>query len=83
MNSKKTISLLAMMAMCAAGSGHPVYDSQRGVKRKRNLYVKPIQPKELHEFTVKGYTVLAYSKKDAIKRLKYQGKLTNKKRNAK
>lgn len=34
MNSKKTISLLAMMAMCAAGSGHPVYDSQRGVKKK-------------------------------------------------
>lgn len=33
------------------------------------------QPKQLHEFRIKGHTVMAYSRKDAIKRLKAKGKL--------
>lgn len=33
------------------------------------------QPKQLHEFRIKGNTVMAYSRKDAIKRLKAKGKL--------
>ncbi len=36
---------------------------------------KKHQPKQLHEFRIKGYTVMAYSRKDAIKRLKAEGKL--------
>lgn len=52
MNSKKAFPLLAMMAMAAAGSGYPVYGAPRRVEKKRKLYVKPIQPKELHEFTI-------------------------------
>jgi len=83
MNSKKAFPLLAMMAMAAAGSGYPVYGAPRRVEKKRKLYVKPIQPKELHEFTIQGHTIMAFSKKDAIRRLKYQGKITNKKRRGK
>lgn len=83
MNNKKAISLLAMMAMAAAGSGYPVYGSPRRVEKKRNLYVKPVQTKELHEFTIQGHTIMAYSKKDAIIRLRYQGKITKKKRRTK
>lgn len=33
------------------------------------------QPKQLHEFRVKGHTVMAYSRKDAISKLKAKGKL--------
>lgn len=33
---------------------------------------KPIkrQPKQLHEFRIKGHVIMTYSRKDAIKRLK-------------
>lgn len=31
------------------------------------------QPKQLHEFRIKGHTVMAYSRKDAIKKLKAKG----------
>lgn len=31
------------------------------------------QPKQLHEFRIKGHTVMAYSRKDAIARLKAKG----------
>ena len=34
------------------------------------IVVKP--PKPLHRFTVKGHTIMAFSRKDAIKRLKRQ-----------
>lgn len=37
---------------------------------KPPVVVKP--PKPLHQFTVKGHTIMAYSRKDAIKRLKHQ-----------
>lgn len=31
------------------------------------------QPKQLHEFRIKGHIVMAYSRKDAIKKLKVKG----------
>lgn len=31
------------------------------------------QPKQLHEIRIKGHTVMAYSRKDAIKKLKAKG----------
>lgn len=33
------------------------------------------KPKQLKEFKIKGHTVMAYSRKDAITRLKAKGKL--------
>ena len=35
-----------------------------------HIIVKP--PKPLRRFTVKGHTIMAFSRKDAIKRLKHQ-----------
>lgn len=35
-----------------------------------HITVKP--PKPLRRFTVKGHTIMAFSRKDAIKRLKHQ-----------
>ena len=32
-----------------------------------------VDPKQLHKFSIKGHEIEAYSKKDAIKRLKYKG----------
>ena len=32
-------------------------------------------PRQLREFTIHGHTVKAYSRKDAIKRLKHQNKI--------
>lgn len=78
MNGKRTIPALVMMAMYAASCGNPVYGTPRREMRKRNLYVKPMPKKELREFTIKGHTIMAYSKKDAIKRLRFQGILTKK-----
>lgn len=42
---------------------------------------KPItqQPKQLHEFRIKGHTIMAYSRKDDIKRLSAKGLIQNKK----
>lgn len=37
------------------------------------------QPKQLHEFRIKGHTIMAYSRKDAIKRLSAKGLIQNKK----
>lgn len=37
-------------------------------------YRRPSENKELREFYVKGEKVMAYSKKDAIKRMKHKNK---------
>lgn len=56
--------------------------------RSKNIYSPPppisyggvgslprVPNKELHKFVIKGHEIEAYSKKDAIKRLKYKGLL--------
>ena len=37
--------------------------------------VKAVDSRQLREFSIKGHKVMAYSKKDAITRLKYQKKI--------
>ncbi len=37
--------------------------------------VKAVDSRQLHEFSIKGHKVMAYSKKDAITRLKHQKKI--------
>lgn len=78
--NKKGFQAMAMMLMCAASAGGTLYGTPRRETKKRQVNVKPVQPKELHEFTIKGHTIMAYSKKDAISRLKAQGKITKKKK---
>ena len=65
--------LLATAAMCAVAQKYDPYF----VNRKEGMAFNPdykvkSSVKELREFTIKGKKVMAYSKKDAIKRLRYK-----------
>lgn len=63
---------LAVLSMYAA-SEENLYDVPKRVKVKFNPKYKVDTPKkELREFTIKGHKVMAYSKKDAIKRMKHK-----------
>ena len=54
---------LALLAACNMQMyNHKYYDMNK-------------QPKQLHEFKIKGRIIMAYSRKDAIKRLKTRGKI--------
>lgn len=68
--SKIKQMLLATAAMCAAAQSYNLYS----INRKKEMAFNPDYKvkssiKELREFTIKGKKVMAYSKKDAIKRL--------------
>lgn len=52
--------------------GVPEYLTKTGNTLAGGKSIKQ-QPKQLHEFRIKGYTVIAYSRKDAIKKLKAKG----------
>lgn len=72
--SKIKQMLLATAAMCAAAHSYDPYS----VNRKEGMTFNPDYKvkssiKELHEFRIKGHTVKAYSRKDAIKKLKAKG----------
>lgn len=71
--SKLKQMLLATAAMCAAAHSYDPYS----VNRKEGMTFNPDYKvkssiKKLREFTIKGKKVMAYSKKDAIKRLKHK-----------
>lgn len=71
--SKMKQMLLATAAMYAVAQKYDPYSVNRkeGMTFNPNYKVK-LLTKELREFTIKGKKVMAYSKKDAIKRLKYK-----------
>lgn len=54
--------------------GVPEYRTKTGNTLADGNPIKQ-QPKQLYEFRIKGNTVMAYSRKDAIKKLKAKGKL--------
>ncbi len=71
--SKIKQMLLATAAMCAAAHSYDPYS----VNRKEGMTFNPDYKvkssiKELREFTIKGQKVMAYSKKDDIKRLNHK-----------
>ena len=73
MSRLKQIMLETAMMMSLAASGNNVYmdkNPSRGMKFNPN-YKPKTQHRKLREFTVKGKKVMAYSKKDAITRLKH------------
>lgn len=76
MNSglKKGLLLAAVCQMAIMGSQSNVFGAPQSCGKTGNTLAdgKPRkqQPKQLHEFRIKGHTVMAYSRKDAIKRLK-------------
>ena len=56
---KAALLTLGMAALSSSMIGNPYYKVKSPIR-------------ELREFTVKGKKIMAYSKKDAIKRLKHQ-----------
>lgn len=73
MSRLKQIMLETAMMMSLADSGNNVYMDKNPSRSMRfNLNYRPKkQHRELREFIVKGKIVMAYSKKDAITRLKH------------
>ena len=74
MNRMKQIMLATLGIAALAQSAESPYDTTRRKEGMRfNPDYKPRSAsKELREFCVKGEKVMAYSKKDALKRLNYR-----------
>lgn len=51
---------------------YPAPDSMNGFNKTT---VKAVDSRQLREFSIKGHKVMAFSKKDAITRLKHQKKI--------
>ena len=68
---KAALLTLGMAALSSSMIGNP-YNTKR-IRHNYNPDYKVKSPiRELREFTIKGKKIMAYSKKDAIKRLKHQ-----------
>lgn len=70
--------LFAACSMAAMCGGNVFYTPKYRIKTGNTLADgKPVkkQVRQLHEFRIKGNTIMAYSRKDAIKRLKAKGLL--------
>lgn len=76
---KRGLLLAAACQMAMMSSQSNVFGAPQSWTKTGNTLAdgKPRkqQPKQLHEFRIKGHTVKAYSRKDAIKKLKAKGKL--------
>lgn len=70
-NIMKLLKLTAL-SMCIANKSN-LYGAPNKAGMRFNPDYKVNTPKkELKEFTIKGHKVMAYSKKDAIKRMKHK-----------
>lgn len=74
MTRMKGMLLMTALMMAAAQSSDPFRTPRRntGVRRNNNQRKPKPVVRELREFTVKGHTIMAYFRKDAITRLKLQ-----------
>lgn len=70
-NIKKLLSLVAL-SMCVARESNLYGVPNKGGMKFNPDYKVDTPKKELKEFTIKGHKVMAYSKKDAIKRMKHK-----------
>ena len=77
MTRMKRMLLMTALMMAAAQSNDPFRTPRRNTGVRRNDNQRKPKPvvRELREFTVKGHTIMAYSRKDAITRLKLQKKI--------
>jgi hypothetical protein len=74
MNRKRLNFLALSIAMAmSASNGENLYSSP-GVSPNYNPEVKPATPKKLQTFTIKGVSIEAYSRKDALKRYNHRAK---------
>lgn len=51
------------------------FNSKSEIEDYLSTHRAPIDSRQLREFSIKGHKVMAYSKKDAITRLKHQKKI--------
>jgi hypothetical protein len=74
MSRMKAMMLMAA-TMAAAAYRNPYEERPRGEQMSfnPNYRPKPVR-RELREFTVKGQKIMAYSKKDAVTKLRHQKK---------
>lgn len=69
----KSAMLSLIMAMAAAGSSENVYGTSSRGRPKYNPNYRPKQAhREMKEFCINGEKVIAYSRKDAIVRLRHK-----------
>lgn len=68
---KAALLALGMAALSGSMMGNP-YNTKRTRYNYNPDYKVKSPIRELREFTIKGKKIMAYSKKDAIKRLKHQ-----------
>lgn len=74
-NRMKGMALMTAMMAAAAGSDDLFGRPRREPAKQRTPTPRAKQPaRQLREFTIKGEKVMAYSKKDAVIRLKHQKK---------
>lgn len=71
MAKMKNIMAMMLASMAMAGEYGGVRNYKPREKKKAVLLPSDKKVKQLHEFTVKGQKVMAYSKKDAIIRLRH------------
>lgn len=70
----KEATALTMLSMAMASKGGGIYGLSQIKKVDRNNYMANIKEdnRVLREYIIKGQKVMAYSKKDAIKRLNHK-----------
>lgn len=82
MTRMKGMLLATALMIAAAQSNDPFRTPRRNTGVRRNDNQRKPKPvvRELREFTVKGHTIMAYSRKDAItwKRVKSESFTSNK-----
>ncbi|ROS83539.1 hypothetical protein EEL36_05085 [Muribaculaceae bacterium Isolate-043 (Harlan)] len=75
------LAMATMMAMAAESHNRGLYEPQipRVRDTRRNCLdttnIKVVDSRQLREFSIKGHKVMAFSKKDAITRLKHLKKI--------
>lgn len=73
MSKLRRLALITAAMAVAAGANSQLYGCPRESGMRFNPNYKPQVPKrQLREFTVKGKKIMAYSKKDAVIRLRHQ-----------
>lgn len=79
-----TLAACSQADLYRARSFEDIDDTKTLFPKKRDVELPRVVPiRELKEFHVQGHSVMAFSKADAITRLKASGKIKNKKKKKK
>lgn len=80
MSRKNFAAMAAMLLGAVSHAGNLPYEPYMEQPRKANPKfsdkpIKVVDSRQLKEFSIKGHKVMAYSRKDAITRLKHMKKI--------